>query len=146
MIVAGARVVGEQEANARQLQEIVVDRLELVRQRIDARDRQREVRVVLVRKAQPCGLDSELEFRGIAVEERLSWCGGKLTNLRRVENRLVNAPGPQTLANQLDGRPDRHYDQDFDWLGEQRTLHDGTRYEIGDDSQLTSVIKRSLST
>ena len=49
--LAGPGVVGEEEADARQLEEVVVDRLELVRQRIDAGDREGEVRVVLVRPA-----------------------------------------------------------------------------------------------
>ena len=62
--LAGAGVVGEQEADARQLQEVVVDRLELVRQRIDAGDREREVRVVLVGQAEARGLDAEAEACG----------------------------------------------------------------------------------
>ena len=59
--LAGAGVVGQQEADARQLQEVVVDGLELVRQRIDAGDREREVRVVLVGEPQARGLDAEPE-------------------------------------------------------------------------------------
>ena len=66
--LAGARVVGEQEADAGQLEEVVVDRLELVRQRIDAGDREREVRVVLVGQAEALGLDAQAESAGIAVE------------------------------------------------------------------------------
>ena len=42
--LAGAGVVGQQEAHAGELEQVVVDRLELVRQRIDARDREPEVR------------------------------------------------------------------------------------------------------
>ena len=37
--LAGAGVVGQQEPDARQLQEVAVDGLQLVRQRIDAGDR-----------------------------------------------------------------------------------------------------------
>ena len=46
--LAGARVVGEQEPHARQLEKVVVDGLRLVRQRIDPGDRQAEVGVELV--------------------------------------------------------------------------------------------------
>ena len=66
--LAGAGVVGEQEPDARQLEEVVVDRFELVRQRIDAGDGEREVRVVLVGQAEPLGLDAEAEQRRVAVE------------------------------------------------------------------------------
>ena len=66
--LAGAGVVGEQEADARQLEEVVVDRFELVRQRIDAGDGEREVGVVLVGQAEAHGLDAEAEACGIAVE------------------------------------------------------------------------------
>ncbi len=41
-------VVGDQEAKLRLLQRVVVDRLDLVRQRIDLRDADREHRVELV--------------------------------------------------------------------------------------------------
>ena len=66
--LAGAGIVGEQEADARQLQEVVVDGLELVRQRIDAGDREREVRVVLVGEAKARGLDAEPEAQAVAIE------------------------------------------------------------------------------
>ena len=66
--LAGAGVVGEEEADARQLEEVVVDRFELVRQRIDAGDREREVRVVLVGEPEPVGLDAEAEQGRVAIE------------------------------------------------------------------------------
>ena len=66
--LAGAGVVGQQEADARQLEEVVVDGFELVRQRIDAGDREREVGVVLVGQPQPQGLDAEPETSRVAVE------------------------------------------------------------------------------
>ena len=59
--LAGAGVVGQQEADARQLEEVVVDGLKLVRQRIDAGDGEREVGVVLVGQPEPQGLDAEAE-------------------------------------------------------------------------------------
>ena len=66
--LAGAGIVGQQEADARQFQEVVVDRLQLVRQRIDAGDREREERVVLVGQAEPVGFDAEAEQAGVAVK------------------------------------------------------------------------------
>src|SRR5207249_3475741 len=41
-------VVGQQEPHTRKLEQVVVDRLELMRKRIDARDGEPEVRVELV--------------------------------------------------------------------------------------------------
>jgi len=63
-----AGVVCEQESNARQLEQVVVHRLELVRQRVDARNREREVRVELVRDAERVGLQAQLDERAVAVE------------------------------------------------------------------------------
>ena len=42
--LARARVVGEQESDSGQLEQMVVDRFELMRQWIDARDRKAEIR------------------------------------------------------------------------------------------------------
>src|SRR5207302_1040558 len=55
--LAGARVVGEEKANAGQPEEVIVDRFELVRQRIDAGDGKREEGVVFVGQAEAVGLD-----------------------------------------------------------------------------------------
>ena len=46
------------------LQEVAVDRLKLVRQRIDAGDREREEGIVLVGQPQPMGLDAQAEQAG----------------------------------------------------------------------------------
>ena len=46
--LAGAGVISQQEADARQLQEVVIHRLELVRQWVNAGDGKREIGVVLV--------------------------------------------------------------------------------------------------
>ena len=64
----GAGIIGQQEADARQTEEVAVDRFQLVRQRIDAGDGEREVGVVFVGQPQPMGLDAEAEQPGIAVE------------------------------------------------------------------------------
>jgi hypothetical protein len=57
--LARAGVVGQQEPHARELEQVVVDRLELVRQRVDARDRQAEVGIELVGDAERVGLEAE---------------------------------------------------------------------------------------
>ena len=59
--LAGAGVVGQQEADAGELREIVVDGFELVRQRVDAGDGQAEVGIELVGDAERIGLDAEAQ-------------------------------------------------------------------------------------
>ena len=72
IVLPAPGIVGQQEADARQLEEVVVDRLELVRQRIDAGDGEREVGVVLVGQARGAWASTPRRNRaGIAVE-RLS--------------------------------------------------------------------------
>ena len=66
--LAGAGVVGQQEAHAGELEQVVVDRFELVRQRIDARDRQAEVRIELVGDAERVCLEAEAKQAAVAVE------------------------------------------------------------------------------
>ena len=69
--LARARIIGQEEADARQLHEVVVDGLKLVRQRIDAGDGEGEVRVVLVGEAEPQRLDAEPEAARVAIERLL---------------------------------------------------------------------------
>ncbi len=69
--LARAGVVGQQEAHARELEQVVVDRFELVRQRIDARDREAEVGIELVGDAERVGLEAEPEQASVAVERVL---------------------------------------------------------------------------
>ena len=59
--LAGAGIVGEEEPDARQLQEVFVDGLKLVGQRVHAGDGEAEVGVELVGDAQGVGLQSEFE-------------------------------------------------------------------------------------
>ena len=90
--LAGAGVVGQQEADARQLEEVVVDRLELVGQRIDAGDGEGEVGIVLVGQAQAHGLDAQAEPRGVAVE-RLACRGGLQQGELRRRSGSARGPG-----------------------------------------------------
>ena len=64
--LAGAGIIGEQEADAGELEQVVVNRLELMRQRIDARDRKAEVRIELVGDAERVGLEAEPEQFAVA--------------------------------------------------------------------------------
>ena len=65
--LAGAGVVGQQEPHARELEQVVVDRLELMRKRIDARDREPEVGIELVGDAQGVGLQAEAQQAPVAI-------------------------------------------------------------------------------
>ncbi len=57
--LAGAGVIGEQKADLGDFEQIVVDRLQLVRQRIDPTDRQAEIGVEFVGDAEGVGLQTQ---------------------------------------------------------------------------------------
>ena len=99
------------------LQEVVVDRLELVRQRVDAGDGEREVGVVLVGEAEAHGLDAEAEARRVAVE-RLA-LGRRVEDGRaaRGEDALVDLSGLLARADDLDSLTERRDDEHLDRLG-----------------------------
>ena len=50
---------GEQEADSGELQQVVVNRLKLMRKRIDARDRESEIRVEFIGNPEDIGLKAE---------------------------------------------------------------------------------------
>ena len=66
--LAGPRVVGDQEPDAGLGEQMAVDGIHLVRQRIDLGDRDGEVRVVLVGQPNAMGLGGQPEMGGVAVE------------------------------------------------------------------------------
>ena len=66
--LAGPGVVGQEEADAGELQQVVVDRFELMRQRIDAGDGQAEIGIELVGDAEGVSLDAEAKQSTVAVE------------------------------------------------------------------------------
>ena len=66
--LAGAGVVGEQEAQRLARQHRLVDRRDLVRQRLDERGVDRQHRVEEVREADALRLGDEAEERAVAVE------------------------------------------------------------------------------
>ncbi len=65
--LASAGVIRQQESYACELEEVVVDRFELVRQRVHPRDREPEVGVELVGDAEGVGLEAEAQKAPIAV-------------------------------------------------------------------------------
>ena len=64
--LARARVVGEQEAHPGELEQMVVDRFQLVGQRIDTRDRKPEIGVELPGNPERVGLETEAQELAIA--------------------------------------------------------------------------------
>ncbi len=122
--LARAGVVGEQEADARQAHEVVVDGLELVRQRIDAGDRERKVRVVLVGEPETRGFDAKAEARRVAVE----WLalGRRIEELELVEaqDTLVDLSGLLAGADDLDHVTERRDDEHLDGLRKHRPADD----------------------
>ena len=64
--LAGAGVVREQEPHARELEQVIVNGLKLVRQRIDAGDRKTEERVELVGHAELVRLQTEPQQGAVA--------------------------------------------------------------------------------
>ena len=66
--LAGSRIVGQQKPDAREFQKVAVDRFKLVRQRIDASNRKRKERVVLVGQSQSMSLDPQPKQASVTVE------------------------------------------------------------------------------
>ncbi len=112
-----ARVVGQQEPDTWDPQEVVVDRLQLVRQRIDAGDGEAEVGVVLVGEAEAHGLDAEAETGRVAIVRRRLRGRLQLGDLGGGKDRLVDLPGGHALTGQLDpiAKGDHRDDPDRLW-------------------------------
>ena len=129
-----AGIVGQQEANARQLHEVPVDRLQLVRQWIDASDRQREERVVLVGQSQPMSFDTDPKESGIAVKRLLVRRDLKLSELLRTQNGIVGQAGFQPTANNLERVSHRNQRQNFDWLRQRWPANNASRLRRCDNA------------
>src|SRR6185312_7288414 len=91
--LAGASVVGEQEAHPRELQEVVVHRLELVWQRIDPADREPEIRVELISDAEGIGLKAKAQDTAVAIER-----GGRVPDAQSGQVRMRERDAPELLA------------------------------------------------
>ena len=76
MVLPAPASSANQEAHARELEQVVVDRLELVRQRVHPGDREPEVGIELVGDAERVGLETKPQQAPVAIERVL-----------RVENR-----------------------------------------------------------
>jgi hypothetical protein len=61
-------VIGEEEADPGELQEVVIDGFELVRERVNARDRETEAGIEFVRDAERIGLEAQAQERAVAGE------------------------------------------------------------------------------
>ena len=118
--LAGAGVVGQEEANARQLEEVVVDRLELVRQRIDAGDGEREVGVVLVGEPQPWASMPRRKRAGSPSNGSRSGVASRNCELVKAQDALVDLPGLLARAYDFDHVTERHDDEHLDRLREHR--------------------------
>ena len=102
--LAGAGVVGEQEPQRLARQHLLVDRGDLVRERLDERGAHREVRVEEVGEVDPLRLGDESEEVAVAVE------APRPTGLYKIEPGLVVAVedfgahgAVRELVSQLDG-------------------------------------------
>ena len=130
MVLPAPGIVRQQEPDARHLQEVVVDRLKLVRQRIDTGDGQREVGIVLVGQPQPGSLDADAEPRGIAVERLLLGRGLQVSDLAGRQDPLVNLPCPLPRAHDLDHVAEYRHNQHLDGLWQRRPTHNDTLLEL----------------
>lgn len=120
----GTGVVGEEEPDAWQSHEIVVNGFELVRQWVDTRDGEGKVWVVLVSEPETCGFDAKAEARRIAVE-RLA-LGRRIEKLELVEaqDTLVDLSSLLTCTNDFDYLAERCDDEYLDGLGKHRPADD----------------------
>ncbi len=128
--LAGAGVVRQQEANARQLQEVAVDGFELMRQRIDAGDREREERIVLVGQAETMGLDAQAEQTGVAVEGLTISRNRRAGELSWRQDRVVGQAGIQAAADDLERFAERNGRQDLHRFGERGPADDAARVNL----------------
>ena len=89
----GPGVVGQQEAHARQLQQVVVDRLQLVRQRVDARDRQAEAGIEFPGNPECVGLEPQPHQRAVPVVAEAAVEHGQPGQVVGAERHLAEALG-----------------------------------------------------
>ena len=117
---ARAGVVGQQEANSRQCHEILINRFKLMRERVNARNGKRKVRVVLKRQREPHGFDGETEAQRVAVERFGVRGGFQGRQLVGSENGLVHARGGEALGDKLHGGAHGNTNDDLNRFGENR--------------------------
>ena len=130
--LASTGVVRQQEADAGQPHEVVVDGFELVGQRIDACDGEAEVGVVLVGKAQTHRLDTEAETLGIAIEGAGPRAGSQERDLFLAEDRIVELAGRQALPHDLGRFSHRNDGHDPDRFRDDGASDDGAGLELAE--------------
>lgn len=96
--LARTGVVCHQETDSRQLKEVMVYCLHLVRQRIDAGNGECKVGIVLIGQTQTQGSDRKPEPGSVSIE-CLRGNGLKGSELRGSEDRFVDSSGVETLRN-----------------------------------------------
>ena len=95
--LAGTGVVGEQEPQRRARQQLAVDGLDLVRQRLDVAGRDREHRVEEAGERDPLRLGGELEVARVGVEGRLPVCATDRAVLVLAEDDLLAEARPSAV-------------------------------------------------
>ena len=129
-------VVRDEEPDAGLGEQVRVDRIHLVRQRIDLRHRDGEVRVILEGQPDAVGFGGEAEVRGIAVQGRKPPCLRDLDGA--VELFGLEEFRPETLAVQadrldLDTAAASLGGQHLDRLGPVRTFQGGPFCQVLQD-------------
>ena len=99
-------------------------------ERIHPGDGERKVGVVLVGQTQADGLDAQAKADGVAVERCLSRGDGQRGSLDRIQDRLVDPTGPQSLADEFHHVPDRDHSDDLHRLGKQWPPNGYSRTEL----------------
>ena len=94
MVLPAPCIVGEQEAHAGQLEEVLVDRFELVRQRINARDGKPKIGIELVGDAERIGLEADSQKLSVAVVGKSRVGYGQVGNVSGRERDLTELLGP----------------------------------------------------
>ncbi len=104
--LAGARVVGEQEAQRLAREHLLVDGRDLVGQRIDQRGVDSQERIEQVGEADPVGLGDEPEERAVAIEAPgLAGRGDFQRRLSIPVEELVPEPARCVLVRDLEDAP-----------------------------------------
>jgi hypothetical protein len=115
---------GEEEPDAWQAHEVVVNRLELVRQWVNPGYREGKVWVVLVSESETCGFDAKAEARRVPVE----WLalGRRLEGVELVEaqDALVDLSRLLARAYDFDHVTERRDDEHLDRLRKHRPADD----------------------
>jgi hypothetical protein len=137
--LASAGIIGEEEADARLGQQVVVDRVHLMREWIDLRHRHGKMRVVLERQANSVRFGGESEMRGIAIKSRQ--CTSRGDRDGAVKFLGLEQLGPETFgvcadSLHLDPTATRLRCQDFDRFGPMGT---------GKDSSLAQLVHNIVS-